>query len=191
MAAMAADMRNRFVVALVVALIITLYSHIGMEILGLDPPVPFALRNDVWQLLLSLPVIFWCSSIFFRGAVSALRARTLDMMVVVAVGIGTGWHPHPVEPGTDDCQNLAWAVGYNSIALPIAAGVFVPIIGLGLRPGIAALAMSGSSIIVAFNAVLLKRLHLPDAPTGAAPARSASGHPNTTDDGSAHLDHRR
>ncbi|MCZ2110086.1 MAG: heavy metal translocating P-type ATPase, partial [Dehalococcoidia bacterium] len=91
MAAMAADMRNRFVVALVFALIITLYSHIGMEILGLDPPVPFGLRNDVWQLQLSLPVIFWCSSIFFRGAVSALRARTLDMMVLVAVGIGTGW----------------------------------------------------------------------------------------------------
>jgi len=91
MAAMAADMRNRFVVALFFALIITLYSHIGMEILGLDPPVPFRLRNDVWQLLLSLPVIFWCSSIFFRGAVSALQARTLDMMVLVAVGIGTGW----------------------------------------------------------------------------------------------------
>jgi Cu2+-exporting ATPase len=91
MAAMAADMRNRFVVALVFALIITTYSHIGMDILGLDPPVPFGLRNDVWQLLLSLPVVFWCSSIFFRGAVSALRAKTLDMMVLVAVGIGTGW----------------------------------------------------------------------------------------------------
>ena len=91
MASMATDMRNRFIVALVFALIITTYSHIGMEILGLDPPVPFGLRNDVWQLLLSLPVIFWCSSIFFRGAVSALRARTLDMMVLVAVGIGTGW----------------------------------------------------------------------------------------------------
>jgi Cu2+-exporting ATPase len=91
MASMATDMRNRFIVALVFALIITTYSHIGMEILGLDPPVPFELRNDVWQLLLSLPVIFWCSSIFFRGAISALRNRTLDMMVLVAVGIGTGW----------------------------------------------------------------------------------------------------
>jgi len=91
MASMATDMRNRFIVALVFALIITTYSHIGMEILGLDPPVPFGLRNDVWQLLLSLPVIFWCSSIFFRGAISALRNRTLDMMVLVAVGIGTGW----------------------------------------------------------------------------------------------------
>ncbi len=91
MADMADDMRNRFVVALILALVITMYSHIGMEILGLDLPVPFGLRNDVWQLLLSLPVIFWSSSLFFRGAVRALRARTLDMMVLVAVGIGTGW----------------------------------------------------------------------------------------------------
>jgi Cu2+-exporting ATPase len=91
MAAMANDMRNRFVVALVFALIITMYSHIGMDILGLHLPVPFGIRGDVWQLLLSLPVIFWSASIFFVGALAALRARTLDMMVLVAVGIGTGW----------------------------------------------------------------------------------------------------
>ena len=91
MVAMAADMRNRFVVAVVFALIITMYSHIGMDILGLNLPVPFGMRSDVWQLLLSLPVIFWSSSMFFVGALAALRARTLDMMVLVAVGIGTGW----------------------------------------------------------------------------------------------------
>jgi Cu2+-exporting ATPase len=58
-------------------------------------------------------------------------------------------------------QNLGWAVGYNSIALPIAAGVFQPL-GLVLRPEIAALSMSGSSLLVAVNALLLKRLPLPD-----------------------------
>jgi Cu2+-exporting ATPase len=57
-------------------------------------------------------------------------------------------------------QNLAWAIGYNSIALPIAAGVFAPL-GLVLRPEIAALSMSGSSALVAVNALLLKRLRLP------------------------------
>ncbi len=91
MADMATDLRNRFVVAVLLAVVITLYSHIGMDLLGLDPPVPFGLRNDVWQLLLSLPVIFWSASLFFVGVVQALRARTLDMMVLVAVGIGTGW----------------------------------------------------------------------------------------------------
>ena len=58
-------------------------------------------------------------------------------------------------------QNLGWAVGYNSLALPVAAGVFEPVIGLVLRPEIAALTMSGSSFLVAMNALLLKRLKLP------------------------------
>jgi Cu2+-exporting ATPase len=58
-------------------------------------------------------------------------------------------------------QNLGWAVGYNAIAIPIAAGVFASTYGLVLRPEIAALAMSGSSFIVAMNALLLKRLSLP------------------------------
>jgi Cu2+-exporting ATPase len=57
-------------------------------------------------------------------------------------------------------QNLAWAVGYNSLALPIAAGVFEPL-GLTLRPEIAAISMSGSSLLVAVNALLLRRLRLP------------------------------
>ncbi|MHB8748106.1 MAG: heavy metal translocating P-type ATPase [Aggregatilineales bacterium] len=56
-------------------------------------------------------------------------------------------------------QNLAWAVGYNMIAIPVAAGVFADR-GLVLRPEIGALAMSGSSIIVAVNAVLLRRARL-------------------------------
>ncbi len=58
-------------------------------------------------------------------------------------------------------QNLLWAVGYNTIAFPIAAGVFQPAFGLLLRPEIAALSMSGSSLLVAVNALLLKRAHLP------------------------------
>ncbi len=56
-------------------------------------------------------------------------------------------------------QNLGWAIGYNSIALPIAAGVFAPL-GLTLRPEIAAISMSGSSVLVAVNALLLKRLNV-------------------------------
>lgn len=57
-------------------------------------------------------------------------------------------------------QNLAWAVGYNMLALPIAAGLFAGW-GVVLRPEIGALAMSGSSILVAMNAVLLRRARLP------------------------------
>ena len=54
-------------------------------------------------------------------------------------------------------QNLWWAVGYNVVAFPVAAGVFYPIT---LSPEIAALSMSGSSAIVAINALMLKRTRL-------------------------------
>ena len=58
-------------------------------------------------------------------------------------------------------QNLWWAVGYNAIAFPIAAGLFYPLFGLLLRPEIAALSMAGSSLLVDVNALLLKRTRLP------------------------------
>jgi len=88
---MVRDMRNRFLVALLFSIPITLFSMIGREFLGFTVPAPFGLRDDVFMLLLSLPVVFWSAWIFFDGAYRALRARTLDMMVLVAVAIGTGW----------------------------------------------------------------------------------------------------
>ncbi|WP_308284527.1 heavy metal translocating P-type ATPase [Pseudonocardia oceani] len=91
MAAMVADMRNRFLVALVFAVVITLWSQIGRQVFGFTVAAPFGLRDDVFQLILSLPVIGYSASIFFTGAVRALRARTLDMMVLVAVAVGAGW----------------------------------------------------------------------------------------------------
>jgi len=54
-------------------------------------------------------------------------------------------------------QNLFWASIYNLLAIPIAAGVLYPSYGIFLRPEMAALLMSISSIIVATNAVLLNR----------------------------------
>jgi len=91
MAAMVSDMRNRFLIAMIFAIPIVLWSAIGRDVLGFQVGTPFGLREDVWQLLLSLPVVFYASSIFFTGAVRALRARTLDMMVLVAVAVGSGW----------------------------------------------------------------------------------------------------
>jgi Cu2+-exporting ATPase len=52
-------------------------------------------------------------------------------------------------------QNLLWATGYNAIAIPIAAGILMPW-GITLRPEMGALIMSASSIIVVFNALLLR-----------------------------------
>jgi len=60
-------------------------------------------------------------------------------------------------------QNLAWATGYNVLAIPIAAGVLVPW-GIDLPMAVGALAMSLSTVIVALNAQLLRRLQLRPAP---------------------------
>jgi Cu2+-exporting ATPase len=76
-------------------------------------------------------------------------------------------------------QNLVWASIYNILAIPIAAGVLYPSLGIELRPEWSALLMSLSSIIVAVNAVLLKRVERdlgepgagqPSAPLQPAPA---------------------
>jgi Cu2+-exporting ATPase len=88
---MVRDMRNRFVVAAVFGFLTLLWSPIGRDVLHFDVAAPFGLRDDVWSLILSLPVIFYSASIFFSGALAALRAHTLDMMVLVAVGVGAGW----------------------------------------------------------------------------------------------------
>lgn len=57
-------------------------------------------------------------------------------------------------------QNLVWATGYNAFAIPVAAGVLYPSFGVLLRPEWAALLMSASSIIVVFNALLLRKAKL-------------------------------
>jgi Cu2+-exporting ATPase len=56
-------------------------------------------------------------------------------------------------------QNLGWAVGYNVIAIPVAAGVFAPW-GINMPPAAAAVLMSASTIVVALNAQLLRGVNL-------------------------------
>ena len=88
-----------------------------------------------------------------------MRSDPLDVPIALRIGRGTLRKMR---------QNLGWAIGYNVIALPIAAGVFEPSLGISLSPEIAALSMSGSSFIVAVNALHLKRLRLPSGPPAAA-----------------------
>ncbi len=72
-------------------------------------------------------------------------------------------------------QNLVWATAYNLVAIPVAAGVLVPW-GLDLPMAVGAIAMSASTIIVAANAQLLRRVKLrPDATAAPLPATMASG----------------
>jgi Cu2+-exporting ATPase len=56
-------------------------------------------------------------------------------------------------------QNLAWAAGYNVVAIPLAAGIFAWA-GITLSPAIGAVLMSASTIVVALNAQLLRRVQL-------------------------------
>jgi Cu2+-exporting ATPase len=56
-------------------------------------------------------------------------------------------------------QNLVWATAYNLVAIPVAAGILIPW-GLDLPMAVGAIAMSASTIIVAANAQLLRRLRL-------------------------------
>ena len=66
-------------------------------------------------------------------------------------------------------QNLAWGAGYNLVAIPLAAGVFA-FAGVTLSPAVGAVLMSASTVVVAFNAQLLRRLDLsPGAAVAAGP----------------------
>jgi Cu2+-exporting ATPase len=56
-------------------------------------------------------------------------------------------------------ENLIWATGYNVLALPLAAGVLAPL-GILLSPAVGALLMSLSTIVVAINAQLLRRMQV-------------------------------
>ena len=69
-------------------------------------------------------------------------------------------------------QNLVWAAGYNVVAIPVAAGVLVPW-GIDLPMAVGAIVMSTSTIVVAVNAQLLRRVRLRPAEIGPGQARSA------------------
>ena len=74
-------------------------------------------------------------------------------------------------------QNLWWAAGYNIAAVPLAAGMLAPI-GFVLPMSVGAILMSASTVVVALNAQLLRRLDLTPA---ASVARSLDRAPETLD----------
>jgi Cu2+-exporting ATPase len=87
---MAEQMRNRFFASAVFTVAILAWSDIGKHVFGSALATPFGLNRNVWLLLLSLTVLY-AGRMFFTGAVSALRERTLDMMVLVAAAVGISW----------------------------------------------------------------------------------------------------
>jgi Cu2+-exporting ATPase len=84
------------------------------------------------------------------AGVILVQSNPLD--VVRVVGLSRASYRKMVE-------NLIWATGYNVIALPLAAGVLAPV-GILLSPAVGALLMSLSTVIVAVNAQLLRRVRI-------------------------------
>ncbi|MFS8892752.1 heavy metal translocating P-type ATPase [Synechococcus sp. O70.1] len=58
-------------------------------------------------------------------------------------------------------QNLLWAIGYNLLGIPLAAGVLLPAFGIGLSPAMAGGLMALSSLSVTLNSILLRRTFVP------------------------------
>ena len=84
-ATMERDIRNRFIVALLLTIPTVLLSPLGERFL--PHLVPEEFPRDWGMLILATPVVFWSGWIFVSGAYRALRHRTLDMSVLIATGV--------------------------------------------------------------------------------------------------------
>ena len=82
---MEADMRRRFFISLLLSIPIFLYSPVGTNILSISLPSPIPIN---WLLfILTTPIVFWTGSIFITGTYYSLKARKLNMAVLVATGV--------------------------------------------------------------------------------------------------------
>ena len=85
-----------------------------------------------------------------RGAASVVLANGQPSGVLAALDIAR-------DTLATIRQNLGWALGYNLVAVPLAAGVALPWTGAAMRPSLAAAFMAASSLAVVGNSLLLRR----------------------------------
>src|SRR3990167_3617666 len=82
---MEADIRRRFLISLLLSIPIFLYSPLGLNYFKLTLPTPLPAN---WLLLiLTTPIVFWTGSIFITGTYYSLKARKLNMSVLIATGV--------------------------------------------------------------------------------------------------------
>ena len=91
MDAMARDMRNRLVVTFVLTVLIYLYAPMFVKMTGLRLPVPFGLSNDVWMFLFATPAVFYGGWVFYIGAWRALGKGIANMSVLVSLSVLAGY----------------------------------------------------------------------------------------------------
>jgi len=90
-AAMERDMRNRFLVSLVLTIPVILYSELGQTIFGDMPPAPFGLGMEWMGLILATPVVIYGGWVFLLGTYHALRSLRLDMSVLITTGVAAAY----------------------------------------------------------------------------------------------------
>ena len=82
---MEADMRRRFWISFLLSIPIILYSPLGLDYFKLNLPTPIPAN---WLLfILTTPIVFWTGSIFITGTYYSLKARKLNMSVLIATGV--------------------------------------------------------------------------------------------------------
>ena len=84
-------MRNRFFFAAVLTIIEIIYSPLGTRMLGLDLPTPFGMPNNIFQLILTTPVVFYAGWPFLSVAGQALLRGQVNMATLIATGILTAY----------------------------------------------------------------------------------------------------
>jgi len=85
--AMEADIRWRFFAALILTLPVFLYSPLALNLFKLTLPTPFGISPNWISLVFATPIVWWAGWIFHSGAWRALRNRTLNMNVLVSLGV--------------------------------------------------------------------------------------------------------
>ena len=84
---MEADIRTRFFVAFVLSIPVFLYAPLAFSLFQLRLPTPFGISPNWIELVFATPIVWWAGWIFHSGAWRALRNRTLNMNVLVSLGV--------------------------------------------------------------------------------------------------------
>jgi Cu2+-exporting ATPase len=88
---MAAMMRNLFFFSALLTIIEIIYSPLGTRLMGLELAVPFGLSGELFQFVLTTPVVFWGGWPFLSAAWKALLKGQLNMATLIATGILTAY----------------------------------------------------------------------------------------------------
>ena len=85
------DMRRRFIVALVLAIPVFIYSPLFTQVFKIQAPLPFGISNEVISFILTTPAVIYGGWVFYIGAWRALRNRVLNMAVLVSLSVLVGY----------------------------------------------------------------------------------------------------